>query len=160
MKFGVFLISFSVLIISTAACSRSTNNDVQTTEQIVLSFTDELDPISGVELRYSNETFLTPNQASVDYMPDQGPILYDHIELSPRVGIVPITDEINENYPLSLTLPVQKITDVNFDIENVYIMAWGDDGWVKFSPVHVREDSVTIEITEILYDPFVAVIDK
>ena len=127
-------------------------------KQLVIKITEDANPLKGTQLSYSQETFLIEAEPSLEFSPDQGPILFNHIELSPRVFVGPITDKIDKNYPLKLTLPIEMHD--NMERGNLYVLGWGDDGWVRFDSVSQTKKSVTIEITEILYDPFVAVIDK
>ena len=152
-------ISMIVTSLLLCACEKQDHEDLSEPNQLIIKITEDSNPLKGTQLSYSQETFLIEAEPSLEFSPDQGPILFNHIELSPRVFVGPITDKINKDYPLKLTLPIE-VQDNVVKRENLYVLGWGDDGWVRFDSVSQTKKSVTIEITEILYDPFVAVIDK
>ena len=143
-----------------SACEKTDIGHLSKLDLRVVEVEDEGNPLYGVKLEYSKNTFLFDAEPSLGYAPDQGPILYNHIELSERVFVGPITDNVDAAYPFKLTLPLKVNSSAEVKIENIYVLGWGDEGWVKFIPVARGKSSVTIEFAKILYDPFVAVIDK
>ena len=140
-----------------SSCTNQQGTDLVYTSEKIIEINEDGHPLRGAKLHYSSKTFLIDASPSLEFSPDQGPILYNHIELSPRVFVGPITEQINKAYPLALTLPLQRNHNNSAEI---YVLGWGDDGWVKFESIAQTNKSVTIEVTEILYDPFVAVVDK
>lgn len=150
-------LAFSLFL---SACGADNNDSVKLEQYSEISIVEKTHPLFGAKISYNSSGFLAENKPSLKYFPDQGPILYDHIVLSPRVTLLPITDQIDKQSPARLTIPLILEKSAGIDPQNIYVLAWGDSGWKKFTPVSIDKKTATIEVTEILYDPFVVVADK
>jgi len=59
-----------------------------------------------------------------------------------------------------LTLPIKANNGNHLTNKDIYVLAWGDDGWIKVSDIEVKDKSVNITVLENIFGPFVVVIDK
>ena len=151
-----------LIILGLAACNI---NQTQQFDQLV-EITDPNHVLFGVKAEYNKDTFITPVNLEFGYAPAQAPILYNHYYMSPPVHIGPTAHPLNANQFVRLTLPLRSynngtgMADPEIFFNDIYVLGWGDNGWETLDIVKKTKDSISIDIDQIIYSPFVAVADN
>ena len=52
------------------------------------------------------------------------------------------------------------MADPEIFFNDIYVLGWGDNGWETLDIVEKTKDSISIDIDQIIYSPFVAVADN
>ena len=121
----------------------------------VVTITDPQSPLFGAVMEIPPGAARSSFRASISYEPEHFPNLpFGNRAVGPPVVFNPIGETFNS--PILLTLPVDPALFDGASIDDVIVLANGDNGYEELPIISRTPNSVTFELLEIFFSPFVA----